>query len=212
MPLFPILPAASRLVSYALNTLLKREDWARERLQRHAGKTVRCALGTSGLALTIDSEGYTDVADSAVVPDVVLSIMSEKLDVASLLGGGATRDFAELMHISGDAALAQLAADLARNLRWDAEDDLARVVGDIPAVRLMTGVRAVLKGMSTAGGRLVQNVSEYLAEESGLLAGKPLLQQQHHDLSSLADRIDALLQQTAALQARLGCVADRRGP
>ena len=30
--------------------LLKREDWARERLVRHAGKTVRFALGGFSLA------------------------------------------------------------------------------------------------------------------------------------------------------------------
>ena len=44
----PFLPTPSRL--QALNMLLKREDWARERLVRHAGKTVRFALGGFSLA------------------------------------------------------------------------------------------------------------------------------------------------------------------
>ena len=46
----PFLPTPSRLVTQALNMLLKREDWARERLVRHAGKTVRFALGGFSLA------------------------------------------------------------------------------------------------------------------------------------------------------------------
>lgn len=203
-------PAPSQLLAYALNALLKREEWARERLQRQAGKTVRWALGTSGLALTINSEGYTDVAASSVVPDVVLRLRMEKLDLASLLRGGTLQELAELMHITGDAALAQVAADLARHLRWDAEDELARRVGDIPAARLVAGARAVLNSVSTAGGRLGQNVSEYLAEESAMLAGKPLFQQHCHDVSNLAERVDTLLQQTAALQVRVGYVAARR--
>ena len=46
----PFLPTPSRLATQALNMLLKREDWARERLVRHAGKTVRFALGGFSLA------------------------------------------------------------------------------------------------------------------------------------------------------------------
>ena len=211
MLLFPALPTASRLLVYALNALLKREDWARERLLRHAGKTVRFALGRFMLSLTIDSEGYTDVADPSVAPDVTLSIVAEKLDLKFLTRGGAVRDYAEVTHISGDAALAQVVADLARHLRWDAEDDLARLVGDIPAARLAAGARQMVAGLSTVGGRLGQNLSEYLAEESQVLAGKPLLQQQRHDLSNLAERADGLLRQTAALDARLTRMATRRG-
>jgi len=210
MPLFPALPTASGLVAYALNTLLKREDWARERLLRHAGKTVRFVLEKFTLSLTIDSEGYTQSADGAVAPDVTLSLLLSRLDLALLLGGGARRDFAEMTHISGDAALAQVVADLARGLRWDAEDELAQVVGDIPAARLAAGARTVVRGLSTAGGRLAQNLAEYLAEESEVLTGKPLLQQQQNDLTHLAERVDALLRQTADLQARLARVA-RRG-
>jgi ubiquinone biosynthesis protein UbiJ len=40
------------------------------------------------------------------------------------------------MEISGDAEFATQVGWLAENLRWDIEDDLARVIGDVPARQL----------------------------------------------------------------------------
>jgi ubiquinone biosynthesis protein UbiJ len=120
---FSFLPTPSRMAVSALNALLRREDWARERLAKHAGKTVRFALGAFTLALTIDSEGLAAQADPAVVPDVTLTVAPEKLPLPRLGGLGGDReapDFAEATHISGDAALAQVVADLSKQLRWAA--------------------------------------------------------------------------------------------
>jgi ubiquinone biosynthesis protein UbiJ len=45
------------------------------------------------------------------------------------------------MEIRGDAALAAEVGWLAENLRWDIEDDLARIVGDLPAHQLAKTAR-----------------------------------------------------------------------
>ena len=196
------LPSASRLAASALNALLVREPWAGERLARHAGKTVRFAWGAQRLSLTIASDGKVSEADEAILPDVTLTLQSDKFSLAGLLGGGLP-DFTELTHISGDAALAQVVGDLARDLRWEPEDDLARVVGDIPAARLVSGAQTAVAGARGAGGRLAANMAEYLAEESGTLAGKPVLQQLRLDLSRLQADTDALERSIAALDVRL---------
>lgn len=158
----PFLPTPSRLATQALNMLLKREDWARERLVRHAGKTVRFALGGFSLGLTIGSDGLAELSDPAVVPDVTLTVSPEKLPLPlPRLSGGEAPDMAEATHISGDAALAQVVADLSKQLRWDPEDALARVVGDIAALRLVGGARRLAGGTLQAGQRAAENVSEY---------------------------------------------------
>ncbi|CAB5517685.1 Ubiquinone biosynthesis accessory factor UbiJ [Achromobacter anxifer] len=208
---FPFLPTPSRLAVSALNALLRREDWARDRLARHAGKTVRFALGGFALGLTIDSEGLAAQADAAVVPDVTLTVAPEKLPLPRLGAGRETPDFAEATHISGDAALAQVVADLSKQLRWDPEDALARVVGDIAALRIVGGARAAAGGVRTSSLRLAENVSEYLSEESGMLAGRPALEQWRLDLAELNARADALARSAAALQTRLASASAKRG-
>lgn len=61
-----------------------------------------------------------------------------------LLGGAASRP---PMEIHGDAALAAEVSWLAENLRWDIEDDLARVVGNAPAHQMAQFGRAVSRGL-----------------------------------------------------------------
>jgi ubiquinone biosynthesis protein UbiJ len=198
----PFLPTPSRLAVSALNALLRREDWARARLVRHAGKTVRFALGGFSLGLTIDSEGLAAQADAAVVPDVTLTVAPEKLPLPRLGADRERPDFAEATHISGDAALAQVVSDLSKQLRWDPEDALARVVG---------GARAAAGGARTASLRLAENVSEYLSEESGMLASRPALEQWRLDLAELNARAEALARSAAALQTRLASASAKRG-
>jgi ubiquinone biosynthesis protein UbiJ len=207
----PFLPTPSRLAVSALNALLRREDWARARLVRHAGKTVRFALGGFSLGLTIDSEGLAAQADAAVVPDVTLTVAPEKLPLPRLGADRERPDFAEATHISGDAALAQVVSDLSKQLRWDPEDALARVVGDIAALRLVGGARAAAGGPPTASLRLAENVSEYLSEESGMLASRPALEQWRLDLAELNARAEALARSAAALQTRLASASAKRG-
>lgn len=208
---FSFLPTPSRLAVRALNGLLSREDWARERLSRHAGKTVRFALGGFVTGLAINSEGYADLADTAVVPDVTLTVNPGKLNPLGLLPGQDRPDVAEATHIEGDAALARVVAELAENLRWDPEDDLSRLVGDIPATRLMAGARAASEGARAAVSSLSRNVSEYLAEERGVLVGTSLLEQWRLDLADLNQRRDDAARAAAALDARLASLAAKRG-
>lgn len=202
LPFFA-LPTPTRLAVRALNFMLGRESWARDRLARHSGKSVRFALGGLGMTLTIDSEGYLQSADPAIVPDVTLSGVPERLSLGRLLPGAERGDLAEVTHISGDAALAQVVADLGRDLRWDAEDDLARVLGDIPAMKLIGGLRGLMQGARQASGRLAGNVAEYLSEESGALTGRPALAQMRLDLAELEQRTEQLSAATRGLQARL---------
>ncbi|WP_019936973.1 SCP2 domain-containing protein [Bordetella sp. FB-8] len=203
LPSLPsFLPPVSRLAAGALNALLGREPWAGERLARHAGKTVRFAWGRQRLSLTLSSDGRVSPADEAIVPDVVLTLRSEKIRLAGLPAAGLP-DFAEVTHISGDAGLAQVVGDLARDLRWDPEDDLARVMGDIPASRLVSGARAAASGVRDVGSRLAANLAEYLSEETATLTGRPALAQHVLDVAQLQADADALERRIGALGARL---------
>jgi ubiquinone biosynthesis protein UbiJ len=61
-----------------------------------------------------------------------------------LLGGATGR---APMEVRGDVGLAAEVSWLAEHLRWDIEDDLARVIGDAPAHQLAQIGRAVVQGV-----------------------------------------------------------------
>jgi ubiquinone biosynthesis protein UbiJ len=189
-----------------LNKLLQREAWARERLSRHSGKTARFIVGSFKTSLTIQAGGLVQASDTAIVPDVILTIPAGKIaELPAVLRARDPALIASLMHIEGDAALAQLASDLARDLRWDVEDDLSGLLGDVAARRLMQAGRSLSSGVQTAATRLAGNVSEFISEESGMVTSRPAFDDfvaTAQKLRESLDRLDARVSRLTMAGAR----------
>jgi ubiquinone biosynthesis protein UbiJ len=205
----PSFLAPAAVGAHALNALLAREDWARERLTRHAGKTVRFVVGHLSVGFAIVSDGRVSASDPSVVPDVTLTIPPERLsDLPQALRASDPERIAGLMHIQGDAALAHVVADLARDLRWDVESDLSRLVGDVGARRLVSTCRGLAGGARRSAQRLVANAGEYLTEESTLLPGRNAYADLAARVQEAGVRLDALEDRVA----RLSRPGGRPGP
>ena len=203
LPFPPLMTLAASAGVKALNHLLGREDWAAQRLSRHSGKTVRLAFGTTTLSLTIGSAGQVQLADQAVVPDVTLTLPSGQFGpLFDVLRHKDPEHIIEAMHIQGDAGLVNVVADLARNLRLDVEHDLAQVVGDIPASRLISGARGVTQGLARAGERLAGNLGEFVTEEDPLVLGRYAFSAFQTECSSLVSRLDLLEQRLNRLEQK----------
>ena len=207
-PVLPSLPALPtlhpvRLFAHAFNLLTQQQPWAAERLAEYAGQTLRVCLGEFQATLTIQSNGHLVQADAASVPDVVLELIPEKFSLGALLSSTARPDLARWVKITGQAALAQVVSDLARNLRPDPEDALAHWLGDLPARRLVQGARSAAAAAESFGRGLSENIAEYLSEESGALAGVPALAVLGNERVQTLHRLAQLEQRQAALQVRL---------
>lgn len=196
----PSFLAPAAVGARALNALLAREEWARERLARHAGKTVCFVLGYLTASLAIASDGRVSASDLAVVPDVTLTIPPERLpDLPQALRSSDPERIAGLMHIQGDAALAHVVAGLAHDLRWDVENDLSRLVGDVAARRALAACRGLAGGARRSAQRLAENLGEYLTEESAALPGRGAFRDWEAGVKAAQARLDALEARVARL-------------
>jgi len=202
MPL-PI-PTPAAAATRAFNALLDREPWARDRLQAHAGKTAKLVLGGVRLTFSITAAGHVAPALEDVAPDVVLTVATDKL--SSLMSDDPARRMSAV-RIDGDAALAHTISDLARDLRWDVEEDLAGVVGDVAALRLVQGARAVNAGVRDGAWRLAENLSEYVTEEAGLVASAPALAAWGAEVRRLRDATERADKRLEALRRRVDALA-----
>ena len=113
-----------------LNHVLMQEPEAMARLVRQQGRSARVQWRGFSMALLITPAGLLDLAPEAAVPDLRLEV-TETSPVA--LAQAALRGDRPAIRIEGDV---QFAADinwLVDNVRWDVEEDLARVIGDAPA-------------------------------------------------------------------------------
>ncbi len=198
--MLPFLPTPAALATRALNALLDREPWARERLRHHAGKTARLNLGIVSQAMTVTADGHVVQAAADASPDVTLTVATDKL--AALASSDPARRMSAV-RIDGDAALAHTISDLARDLRWDVEEDLSTVVGDTAALRIVQGGRAVANGVQQGAWRVAENLSEYVTEEASLVAPAAALAQWGSDVRRVRDGVERADKRLEALRRRI---------
>ena len=127
-----------------LNHVLLQEKQAQDRLLRQKGRVVHLRWGLFAIDLIVTPAGLVDRAPAFSKPDLVLSVAAESplVVVQSALAGKAPP-----VKIEGDVQLAAEIGWLAENLRWDAEEDLSRLIGDAPAHALADGGRRLAAGL-----------------------------------------------------------------
>lgn len=180
----------------AINHLLAPAHWARERLTPHTGRCARLRAEPVELVFGIDKDGFLVDAEPGQEPGVTLSIPLSALP--GLIGGDANRAM-NAVRVEGNADLADALGFVFRNLRWDAEEDLSRVFGDIVARRIVTGAGNLRRAHRRAWEALTGNVAEYLAQEQQALVTHGALdtlteslRQLRDDLARLGKRVDRL--------------------
>ncbi|WP_085318072.1 ubiquinone biosynthesis accessory factor UbiJ [Derxia lacustris] len=189
----------------ALNHLIASEQWARDRLRNHAGKTAHIAAAPLDLTLVVMSDGLVGAAASVTEPDVRLTLDWAGLPASARSAADGTPLEDALLrhvHIEGEADFANTLGLLLRHVRWDAEDDLARVIGDAAAYRLMSSGRKAGATLRDGARRVAANLAEYLTEERPVLVPRARLDALRADLAALQADADRLGARLAALPAR----------
>ncbi len=178
-----------------LNHLLTQSGWALQRLAHFSGKTARFNIAPFSFACTIEQSGTLHEAATDVSADASLSIPP------SLLPRLALQDEAAFKQIesTGDAALLTEIFFLARNLRWDAAEDLSHFTGDIAAERIVQFAKAAHQQMRDTALNLSQALAEYWTEERPLLAKPQQLAAFAHDVDGLTDKVKQLEQRIQQL-------------
>ncbi|HET7832907.1 MAG TPA: ubiquinone biosynthesis protein, partial [Gallionella sp.] len=94
----------------------------------------------------------------------------------------------------GDAALLTEIFYLARNLRWDAAEDLSHVTGDIAAERIVQAAQTTRRHLHEAVLNLSQAAAEFWTEERPVLAKSQQIVSFVHEVDELRDRAARLEQ------------------
>jgi ubiquinone biosynthesis accessory factor UbiJ len=181
----------------AVNHLLRARPLALERLRPHAGRTVAFRVGLLSFALTVQSTGEVAAAVPGAPRD--LTVRLSPFLVPRLAAGeeAALRE----IEMQGDAELAQEVSFLARNLAWDYEEDLSKVLGDVAAHRIAGAARGVGRWSREAAVRSAQGAAEYWTEESPLIASRVKVESFARGVSELRDAVDRLEKRLERLEA-----------
>jgi len=182
----------SAAAAAAVNHLLRSASWARDALRRHAGKSARFELIPFVVALTILESGEVAPAAADAVPAATVKLGPGLMLRIAARDESAWRE----VDITGDTDLATVIHHVARNLRWDVEEDLARVFGDVVAHRMAESGRTLQRWGRQAADNTGRSFAEYWTEEQPLIAAA-------RDLEEFGRAVDELRDDAARLEKRV---------
>jgi ubiquinone biosynthesis protein UbiJ len=181
-------PAAAGFV----NHLLRGAPWAREALRPFAGRAARFEVYPFALTFIVLDSGEVALAGPDAKPSVTARLTP---GLALRLAARHDKAWGDVQ-ITGDTDFAAVIHHLARELRWDIEEDLSRVFGDIAAHRMAETGRTLQRWGERALDNTGRSFSEYWTEEQPLIAGRL-------DLEDFIREVDHLRDDAARLEKRI---------
>ncbi len=182
----------------AINRLLRQNSWALERLRPFAGKVIRVECFPLTLLLGIGETGAAVSAPPDSAPDLTTRLSPGVMLRLAARDTSAWNDIA----VDGDPHMATALNHIARNIRWDVEEDLSRVFGDIAAHRMVETGRKLDNWGRQGADNLARSFAEYWTEEQPLIAGRA-------DIAQFNREVDALRDDVARVEKRIE-VRERR--
>ena len=189
----------SRPFSAFVNHLLAPAAWARESLAEHAGKVALFDVFPLRVAVAVDSDGTLLPAPADASPAVVIKLTHAT--VLQILAEG--EEAWRKVNVDGDTGFASAISKVASNLRWDVEEDLSKVFGDIAAHRMAEAGRTAGAWPRQAAASLAGNVAEYLTEEKHLLVTPLRAAEFVRDVDELRDAVERLDKRIERLQQQV---------
>ena len=178
-----------------LNHLLAQSGWALPRLAKFSGRTAHFNIAPVSFSCTVQQDGTLRAAASNASPDAEFVIPPSLLPRLALQEDAAY----EQVQTSGDGKLVEEVIFIARNLSWDAAEDLSRVTGDIAAERIVRFAQAGKKLATDAASNLSHALAEYWTEERPLLAKPVQVTDFAQQVGKLRDEVEQIEQRIERL-------------
>ena len=146
-----VIDEAQRRMVLLLNHILGSEKEATSRLARQKGQVVLMQWRFFAIKLVATPAGLLDLAAPDSAPDLTL-VVTQESPIA--IAQAVLRGDKPGVRIEGDVQLAAEVNWLVDHIRWDIEEDVARIIGDVPAHTLGQAVRVIGEALRQfVGGR-----------------------------------------------------------
>ena len=178
-----------------INHLLVRQPMLCAKLRPHAGGVACLELGAIYLKLAVAADGLFQLAHNAE-PNVTIRIKPADLPQVMM---NMEKAFS-YVSISGDADFARTISEIANELHWEPEEDLAPFLGDIAAVRITQAARTTLSHVKSGGRKFFENMAEYLLEENPTLLYRQAGETFASDVAIIRDDVERLAKRIASLE------------
>ena len=180
------------LVTKFLQHITNQNEWSRPYLTPFAGKTVQFDFVLVKANLLILEDGSLALSGETASPDATIYV-PPSLALRLLAKDEAAR---MCIKVDGDTQLATELGKVLQNMRWDIEEDLSHITGDITAFKIGEFTKKAFTRMRQQSQNASEMLSEFWQEEKPIIAKKRQVEQFNID-------VDALKSDVARLEKRL---------
>ena len=187
------------LVIKFLQHITNQNNWSRPYLTPFSGKSVQFDFVLLKANLQILEDGSLSLAGETAVADATVHI-PPSLALRLLAKDEAAK---MLIKIDGDTHLATELSKVLQNMRWDIEEDLSHVTGDIAAFKIGEFSKKIFAEMKEQSISAAEMLGEFWQEEKPILAKKRHVEQFNADVDTLKSDVARLEKRLEKFQAKL---------
>ncbi len=173
------------LITRFLQHITQQNSWSRPYLTPFSGRILQFDFSLVKAHLIILEDGSLSMAGETASADAVIKIPP------SLAMRLMAQDESAKMQIKidGDTHLATELSKVLQQMRWDIEEDLSHLMGDIAANKLVTGSQKIAQETKNQTINLAEMLSEYWQEEKPTIAKKWQVEKFVQEVDSLKSDI-----------------------
>ena len=172
------------------NHLLSQNDWMQSDLINHKNKIVIIEISGFKTIFKVKEDGQVEMINDSKDYDCKI-----KLTINDLIGQLVNNKNGKI-NIEGDIELANKISQVLRKIEWDLEEDLAKYIGDIPAIQTTKALKKIKNTTKENIKTLTSSLIEYWQEENKILA-------KTRDVEMFNKKIDTIVEDTERVEARI---------
>lgn len=169
------------LAAAFLQHITNQNNWSRQHLLAFSGKVIQFNVGFISTSLLILEDGSLAIATDHAVADATIHI-SPSLALRLLAKDEAAK---MRINIEGDTHLASELSKILQHMRWDIEEDISKLVGDIPANKIAVLSKKTATIAKEQAINMADMLTEYWQEEKPILAKKWQVEQFNADVDTV---------------------------
>ncbi len=187
------------IASQFLQHLTNQNNWSRKYLLPFAGKVLQFNIVPIKTKLIILEDGSLGISPDHATADAIIHI-PPSLAIRLM----AKDESAKMeIRIDGDSHLATKVTKVLQYIRWDVEDDLSKVVGDITSNKVVTMAKESAQAVKKQTTSITEMLIEFWQEEKPILAKQWQVNQFNTDVDRLSSDMNRLEKRLNKLKNRI---------
>ena len=188
-------------IENALNRNLASSPGARARCTALQGQRLLVRITGTGLQISIESLGDTLSLSRTPIGDFNVTVEGSPINLLALTGNNPERLLQSgQVTVRGDAEILPRYRALALLLQPDLEEELSRLIGDLPAHHIGRLARSLWSFGRRAASNTVRNAAEYLAHENHTLVPRAEAEAFMADVDQLREDVDRAIARLRTLE------------